>query len=73
MKRFPHSMLYLTLSFLLLVSFSPVGSAQELSEEPATQASLVDVVQVTDISMRITWTAGDGDGTIVRLKRKFPC
>ena len=68
MKRFPHSMLYLPLSFLLLVSFSPVGSTQELSDEPVTQASLVDVVQVTDISMRITWTAGDGDGTLVVMK-----
>lgn len=72
MKRFPHSMLYLPLSFLLLVTFSPVGSTQELSDEPVTQASLVDVVQVTDISMRITWTAGDGDGTIVVLKESSP-
>ena len=37
MKRLPHGMLYLTLSFLLLVTFSPVGSAQELSDEPAVR------------------------------------
>jgi hypothetical protein len=67
MKRF-HYMLYLTISFLLLLGFSPVGSAQELSDAPATQASMVEFEQVTDVSMRITWTAGDGDGTIVVIK-----
>ena len=64
MKQFPYIM-YLTLSFLLLGSFTPAASAQELSDEPMTQAALVEFSQVTDVSIRITWTAGDGDGTIV--------
>jgi len=72
MKRLHRRILYLTFSFLLTVSYTPVSSAQELSDEPATQASGVDVVQVTDISMRITWTAGDGDGTILLLKESSP-
>lgn len=64
--------LCLTLPFLFILSFCQVGTAQDLSEEPITQASLITVSGVTDVSMRIRWTAGDGDGTIVVIQEGFP-
>jgi len=67
MKRFSR-IPYIPVSLLVLFSFCPVSTAQELSNQPTTQASMIDFTQVTDVSMRITWTAGDGDGTIIVIK-----
>lgn len=46
------------------------GYSPELAfyTEPATQASAVAFSIITDSSLRIRWTPGDGDGTVVVMK-----
>ena len=46
--------------------YSPDGS---FYTEPATQATGIGFENVADTTMRITWTQGSGDGTIVIVKQ----